>query len=186
MNIKLPFSGGGRCGTWSAWALTIGIYQYESQNCHFLGGRSASCSAWVVRWSAWALRVGIYQYESQVTIFHGGRSATWSATCSAWALRVGIYQYESQIATSLGDRSGTLICLSSESRNLSVWISNCHFLGGRSGTWSARALRVGIYQYECQIQHFLGWGRSATWSAWALRVGNLSVWIWNCHFGEVD
>ena len=48
------------------------------------------------------LWVGIYQYESQIAIFFGGRSAIRSVTWSAWVL----------------------------SSNLSVWISNCHFLWG--------------------------------------------------------
>ena len=120
MNLKLPFCGGSRChliclssqssnlsvwiwncfflggrsatwsATWSAWALRVGIYHYESQIAIVQGGRSTT-------WSTWALRIGVYQYESQITIFWG-RSATWSATWSAWAVRVGNYQYESQIA----------------------------------------------------------------------------------------
>ena len=140
MNLKLTFWGGEIChliclscqsrhlsvwilnchflkgtsSTWSAWAVRVGIYQYESQIDIFWVGRSAT-------WSAWALWVGIYQYESQITIFWEGSSASWStwavtekesvsmrsqiaifcrgrsATWSAWALRVGIYQYESQI-----------------------------------------------------------------------------------------
>ena len=40
-----------------------------------------------------------------------------------------------------------LVYLSSKSMNLSVWIWNCCFLGGRYATWSAWALRVWIYQY---------------------------------------
>ena len=36
--------------------------------------------------------------------------------------------------------------------------------------WSARAVRVGIYQHESQIDIF--WeGTPTTWSAWAARVG---------------
>ena len=159
---------------------------FESQIDIFCRGRSAT-------WSAWAVREGIYQYESQISIFWGGsRSTTWSA----WAVRVGVYQYESQIdifwgvhlpldlpelsewesislnlkLPFLGGEICHLICLSCQSRNLSVWISNCHFWEGRSATWSALAVRVGINVYESQIAIF--WGdTSATWSAWALRVG---------------
>ena len=133
MNLKLPFSRGGRSATWYAWVLWLGIYQcesqiaifwwvdvpldlppglfelsdiwihhYESANCHLLGGGGSA--TWSVTWPVWDLRVGIYEYESQIAIYQWwGRSATWSANWSAWG---------------------------SQSRNLSVWIWNCHFLAG--------------------------------------------------------
>ena len=140
---------GGRSATWSAtcsaWALRVGIYQYESQI-------AISWGIDLPLWSAWALRVGIYQYESQIAIFWGGRSGTWSAR----ALRVGIYQYECQFSISW-DGIDLPLDLPELWEWQCIWISNCHLVRWtRSATWSASALRVGIHQYESQIAIFLG------------------------------
>ena len=124
--------------TWSAWALKVAIYQYKSQITIFwgVGGRSATSSAW-------ALRIGIYQYQSELA-FWGCRSATWSTILSAWALRIGIYHYESQITMS----RGVYQCLSSQSRNLSVWITKSPCPWGLDLPPDLPELWIGIYQYQ--------------------------------------
>ena len=113
-------------------------------NLSFSGG-------WSAVWSAWALRVGIYQYESQIVIFWGLICHLVCLTSQSRNLSVWI----SNCHFLGGGVICHLTCLCSQSRNLSVWISNWHFLGGRSAPWSAIwsawALRVGIYQYQSQI-----------------------------------
>ena len=109
MNLKSLFLGGCTSATWSAWALRVRrIYQYESQ-VTILGGCTSAT------WSAWALRVGIYQYESQITIFWGVD------------LPLDLPELSEEESISMICH---LVCLSCQSRNLSVWISNCHFWGG--------------------------------------------------------
>ena len=93
-----------------AWALRVGIYQYECEIAIFHEGRSATWSG------TCSARVGIYQYESQIAIIQWGIDlpldlpevsekesqitffqVVYLSLDPAWALRVGIYQYESKI-----------------------------------------------------------------------------------------
>ena len=178
MIIKSSCHWGGRSAIWSVWALRVAIYQYESQIILW-GSRSAT-------WSAWALRVASYQIWISNYCFPGGRSATWSAWALRVAiyqyefqiiiagevdlplglppgLPPGLPELSEQECISMNLKSPFsgglichLICLSSQSRNLSAWMSNCHFLWGWSATWSDWALRIGIYQYESQITVFQG------------------------------
>ena len=148
--------------------------------------RGVDLLTWFATWFTWALSVAIHQYESQIAIFLGDKSATWSA----WALRIEIYQYDYQIIYLIEEgRSFIWSVLSSQSSNLSVWISNCHILEeGRSATWSAWALRVASYQYEPQITTFGGGGWFATVICYLVfltsQSQNLSVWISNFYFLE--
>ena len=101
----------------------------------------------------------------------GGRFTMWSA----WAHRTGIYQHQFQVAILLGVDLPLDLSEFSEQESISTNF-NSPFYGGRSASWSAWALRTGIYQYQFQIAILQG-GRSATWSAWAHWVG-----IYQCQF----
>ena len=119
-NLKFPFYQVGQmchlvCLSSQHRHLTLGI-----SNCHFTGGVDLlSCVP--------ELSVQESISRNLKLLFTGGLDLL-SGLPEFFS--IGIYQQESQIAILWRGQICHMVCLSSQQMNLSVGISNCHFVGG--------------------------------------------------------
>ena len=119
--------------------LSVGI-----SNCHFTGGRSVN--SWSAKYELRSTRLKLILLLSRSCIWKVGSdvspggSATWSDLSSQ-----SMQSISRNFKLPFHWEICHLICLSSQSKHLSVGFWKCQFTGG-SATWSAWALRVGIYQ----------------------------------------